>query len=59
LTGAAACLFVMVGLPGDTWIRLWVWLGIGFVVYFGYGRGHSRLGHLVAAESSPNPVDPA
>ncbi len=41
--GAAACLWVMSGLPFDTWIRLLVWLFIGFVVYFGYGRKHSKI----------------
>jgi basic amino acid/polyamine antiporter, APA family len=41
--GALACLYVMSGLPPDTWIRLFVWLVIGFVVYFTYGRRHSRL----------------
>jgi APA family basic amino acid/polyamine antiporter len=39
--GAAACLWVMSGLPTDTWLRLIVWLAIGFGVYFGYGRHHS------------------
>jgi APA family basic amino acid/polyamine antiporter len=43
LSGAAACLWVMSGLPFDTWIRLLVWLMIGFVVYFGYGYRHSKL----------------
>jgi hypothetical protein len=33
----------MSGLPGDTWLRLIVWLLIGFVVYFAYGRHHSVL----------------
>ncbi|MFT3765160.1 MAG: amino acid permease [Minicystis sp.] len=41
--GACACLFVMSGLPKDTWIRLIVWLVLGFVVYATYGRHHSRL----------------
>lgn len=41
--GAAACLWVMSGLPLDTWIRLFVWLAIGFVIYFTYGVKHSRL----------------
>lgn len=41
--GAIACLWVMTGLPTDTWMRLIIWLVIGFVIYFGYGRRHSRL----------------
>jgi basic amino acid/polyamine antiporter, APA family len=41
--GALSCLFVMIGLPPDTWLRLIVWLMIGFGVYLGYGRRHSRL----------------
>jgi APA family basic amino acid/polyamine antiporter len=43
LAGAASCFWVMTGLPRDTWIRLVVWLVIGFGVYFGYGRHHSKL----------------
>ncbi len=41
--GAAACLFVMAGLPRLAWIRFGVWLAIGIVLYFGYGHRHSRL----------------
>lgn len=41
--GAIACLWVMSGLPVDTWIRLFVWLGIGFGIYFGYSIKHSKL----------------
>jgi APA family basic amino acid/polyamine antiporter len=33
----------MYNLPGITWLRLIVWLAIGMVLYFGYGRGHSRV----------------
>jgi APA family basic amino acid/polyamine antiporter len=31
-------------LPVDTWYRLLIWLGIGLLIYFGYGRSHSRAG---------------
>ena len=34
---------LMASLPLSTWIRLIVWLAIGMVIYFGYGRSHSRL----------------
>jgi APA family basic amino acid/polyamine antiporter len=34
---------MMVSLPRDTWIRLVVWLIIGMVLYFFYGRHHSRV----------------
>ncbi|MGE5809484.1 MAG: amino acid permease, partial [Nitrospirota bacterium] len=35
--GAVTCLYLMSGLPRDTWIRLFVWLVIGLVIYFNYG----------------------
>jgi basic amino acid/polyamine antiporter, APA family len=34
---------MMVSLPLSTWIRLFVWLVIGLVIYFFYGRHHSRV----------------
>jgi APA family basic amino acid/polyamine antiporter len=43
ILGILSCLGLMATLPGDTWIRLFVWLLIGFVIYFGYGRKHSVL----------------
>ncbi len=41
--GALSCLFVMIGLPPDTWLRLIVWLAVGMAVYFGYSRKHSKV----------------
>ena len=51
--GAGSCLFVMIGLPPDTWLRLFVWLAIGFVIYFTYGRKHSHLRKKNAATPAP------
>jgi len=35
---------LMLSLGKDTWIRLFVWLFLGLVIYLGYGRYHSKLG---------------
>ena len=43
ILGILACFGLMATLPADTWLRLFVWLVIGFVIYFGYGRKHSVL----------------
>jgi APA family basic amino acid/polyamine antiporter len=41
--GAAACLFVMQGLPRQAWERFAIWLAVGLALYFAYGYGHSVL----------------
>jgi len=42
--GIVTCLFMMVFLPPDTWIRLVVWMLIGLDVYVYYGVKNSILG---------------
>jgi len=51
IMGVICCLGLMATLPLDTWIRLFVWLLIGFVIYFGYSRHHSRLQREIASGS--------
>ena len=43
ILGVATCLFMMVFLPLDTWIRLIVWMMIGFDIYLWYGMKKSLL----------------
>lgn len=43
IMGILCCLGLMATLPLDTWLRLLVWLAIGCVIYFSYGRKHSKL----------------
>jgi APA family basic amino acid/polyamine antiporter len=43
ICGALSCLYVMWGLPKDTWLRLIIWLEIGLLIYGGFGWRRSRL----------------
>jgi basic amino acid/polyamine antiporter, APA family len=43
ILGILISVFLMASLPGATWMRLLIWLAIGMVIYFGYGRHHSRV----------------
>ncbi len=44
LLGIGLCGALMLSLPLITWIRFFVWMGIGLFIYFFYGRSHSALG---------------
>jgi APA family basic amino acid/polyamine antiporter len=41
--GIAACVFIMIGLPAQTWRVFGYWLAIGLSIYVFYGYRHSRL----------------
>lgn len=43
LLGIGTCLMLMFSLPFENWVRLFVWLLLGFVIYFGYGIRRSVL----------------
>src|SRR5215218_5614194 len=43
IAGIFACFYLMWGLPADTWARLIIWMLLGLVIYFAYGRRHSKV----------------
>ncbi len=62
ILSAGLCMWLMLNLTTLTWVRFAVWLAIGFIVYFAYGRRHSVLGikqrAAAAAAADEVPVDP-
>lgn len=43
IASVLASFWLMLNLPAETWLRFGIWMAIGVIVYFAYGRGHSRL----------------
>jgi amino acid transporter len=43
ILGIVSCLYLMLSLPVITWVRILLWLNIGLVIYWFYGRSHSPL----------------
>jgi APA family basic amino acid/polyamine antiporter len=50
--GAAFTVFLMFGLPLDTWVRLVAWMAIGLAIYFGYGMRRAGVGEAAAPTMS-------
>ena len=53
IIGIGLCVYLMIKLPVDTWLRFVVWMAVGLVVYFFYGRTHSRLRLNSGGPASP------
>jgi amino acid transporter len=42
--GAISAVYLMWQLPGDTWIRLLIWMALGLLIYFSFGVKKGRIG---------------
>ncbi|MDF7674616.1 amino acid permease [Acetobacteraceae bacterium ESL0709] len=54
ILGILSCGSVMVSMNIATWLRLFVWLAIGVIIYFCYSRHNSKLVKEAAAENPRN-----
>ncbi|MFB3853736.1 MAG: amino acid permease [Vicinamibacterales bacterium] len=52
LLGICFCVYLMWGLPFDTWMRLVVWMAVGLIIYFLYSRHHSVVGKLARSAAT-------
>ncbi len=52
ILGVISCGYLVLSLPTVTWIRFFVWMAIGMVVYFFYGRFHSRVAAAAAGAAA-------
>ncbi|MCA9187079.1 MAG: amino acid permease [Pirellulaceae bacterium] len=53
--GILGCLLLMFSLPWENWLRLFVWLAVGFAIYFTYGFWRSKqraIDEAVAREAT-------
>ena len=58
ILGIIICLVLMFSLPSENWLRLGIWLVIGFAIYFLYGRRHSRMSRQTSEEISHHGLTP-
>jgi basic amino acid/polyamine antiporter, APA family len=52
ILGVLFCVDLMASLPVVTWIRFFVWMAVGFGIYFGYGRFHSHVAEAAAEDAA-------
>jgi APA family basic amino acid/polyamine antiporter len=52
IIGIGLIIYLMFQLPGTTWWRFGVWMVLGLLIYFFYGRHHSRL--QLASRNQPS-----
>ena len=57
IISAIACLYLMLNLSVETWLRFLAWMILGLVFYFSYGYRHSRM-RVLHARGQTSPVAP-
>lgn len=43
IISALVCVYLMLNLSIETWVRFVAWMAIGFIIYFSYGHWNSRV----------------
>ena len=62
ILAAGSCLWLMLNLELETWLRFVIWMAVGAVLYFAYGRSHSKMAQPrrpLAADLTPPVTVPA
>ena len=44
--GIIVCVYLMYTLPAESWYRLGIWMTLGVIIYFIYGKKHSKIREL-------------
>jgi len=50
ILGVLVCVLMMASLPIESWERLAIWMAVGVIIYFAYGKKHSVLKKEIEAE---------
>lgn len=60
IMGIIVCVYLMYALPRESWLRLFVWLAMGLLIYFVYGKKNSKLqqGKIVIPKDPVDPLNP-
>jgi APA family basic amino acid/polyamine antiporter len=58
LLGVFLCGALMLSLPIETWLRFFIWLGLGLLIYFLYSVRHSRLRQGIDTGETENEFPP-
>lgn len=60
IMGIIVCVYLMYALPLESWLRLCIWLAIGLLIYFVYGKKNSKLRHgkIVIPKDPVDPLNP-